>query len=1519
MSFLQYFRSILGETGPTGPTGSGGDGRIGVTGPTGPTGPGSGPLGLPGVTGPTGATGAAGSTGAQGNAGVTGAAGPAGSAGPIGATGFSATGPTGPTGGQTGPTGMTGPVGFSGTTGSTGPTGSVGATGATGPAGIAGLTGLQGATGPQGLSVTGATGGIGPTGAPGNNGFLGATGATGPQGPTGIQGATGVVGVAGSTGPTASTGPTGPAGNGPTGPKGVTGPTGFIGSIGATGPTGPGTGMTGKTGPAGPQGSVGPTGNTGSTGPAGPTGPGNGVTIGVINFTANFGTVTAQTGNTVTQSIPGLLVTDQVHVECVSAPPSGYQPPDAWVSAAGVLSLFFNTSRACTLGSLNYRLTVVRGPEQTIGNAPLSFTLANLANVNNVMNGMGLGASSGTTMAALPDLWSGDGTDLANGVNMTVTPNVIVNGVNGITVRANGTWNGTGQGRLQFNPAFFPELASQARIFGCYLQLNSGSLTNVTVKIGANASDSTNTYLSTPLLSTVTPTSGGAIVSGTYTTPASTGYMTDIIQISYTSGQAFDVTLFIGLAQDERGSTLHGLQTPGAAMIANDAFFTALPINYFGGHMESPGATGEPFPFTNGPTFSYSRGKSFNPECRWNDTTNPSAGTYNFASIDGWLALCTNNGITPIWTAFTGDVKPTYVGGTAANPTLAQWEAWITALVARYAGKIRIWEGINEVDGGVFYTGTQANAIAMQAFLYNTVKAADPGALVLSPTCTGSMTGLGYMRDLCLLSPSIDQYIDVWAVHNYNQSAHYIPELNLTNGVNHVWALTKFATQGQKPVWDTENGFGANTNVASNAGKMQFLAKTYILAKGAGHQGTMWYASDNTTYGTWWDATNGYEDPATAFKIVKTWLNGATMVGPPTASGTVWTTNLTRSGYTATIKWDSAASTYTVPSGITQMRDLNGNMWTVTTGQVIPLTSSPLLFESANTLGQFISGYYGITAGGKNKTVWDNARDGTFTGSGIVMAYNTPYGSYNNAETNALAANIVPTPPASWLSAADTMITTLKSASIWSTLDLFYCQANGAGSNGDTFNWVNPSVGRLTKNGTINYGTNAYAASDGTTGYYSSTFTVNSGKAVGGNAAFGYFCLSDDTTDNVSVFNSTGGKSRSNIQASASSLASMNGALNTSTSGSWGSKWGSTVGHWVIQQESTASVLEAFLDGASLGTSTQTYSVDSGTVQLLKSSTGTFTNRHISFVHYGSKLTSSQQLTLSQALYTFLASQGVKPLAGYLGLTTGPTNPAPYKHVSTGTGNSLYVPVTTSTATYTGEFQGRAGAYPYAVIKVNDPNYLNLTRFETHPGDYAPFDSTSGTIRRAQLASIDPTIVYGSAAIDLSFSFYIEPGTTWENGFVDIVDFHDSTSGVNCGPTHSINVPNNTNFFVWGRVNSSSFPYINQPIGNGATIGTSAVCAQGVWHHVRTTWQLSATGFCQSWFDGTQILSYSGPWGSGSGGNPYYQQMALYQGSDSGAATGKSAVWIANFEFDTTGTQPFASRITNPLPCPPLK
>jgi hypothetical protein len=507
---------------------------------------------------------------------------------------------------------------------------------------------------------------------------------------------------------------------------------------------------------------------------------------------------------------------------------------------------------------------------------------------------------------------------------------------------------------------------------------------------------------------------------------------------------------------------------------------------------------------------------------------------------------------------------------------------------------------------------------------------------------------------------------------------------------------------------------------------------------------------------------------------------------------------------------------------------------------------------------------------------------------------------YANAETTTLAGTITPAPAVAWLTAVDNAITNLKAAGIWQTFDLFYGFA-AVGANARTYNWVNTAIGRLTANGTINYVDNGYTASDGTTGWFSSSFPVNSGNATDGNAEFGYFCLSEARTENVSPFGTSGGKASFGMQVSTTAIGALSAKLNTSSAASFSSQWGSSVGHFVLQQNDNSAQLQGFLDGTLIGTSTQTHSTDTGTVQIFKNSAGAFTSRQTAFVHYGSKLTAPQQLILSKVLYNFLTAIGIKPKAGQIGLATGPTNLAPYKRIPLGpNGNDLVVPITQPGA-IRGLVQGRAGADAYALIRVNDPNYLSLWRHEVHQGDHTNFDTTNDRI--SIQSSVSLTVPWQTTC-DTAYSFWIENGTPVNFTFNDIITaMHDQTGGVNTGPTFAIN-PGDGRGFVWCY---ESGTYFQSPF---------FACAQGQWHSLRVAFRYdnAPNGFIQVWLDGVQIWNRTGVTHGTQAGAPFYLPFEYYRSP----VALPGAVWTANYEFDATGALPFASRVTNPLPVPPL-
>lgn len=160
--------------------------------------------------------------------------------------------------------------------------------------------------GAGGDTLNGTGGPVGPAGKDGAAGPKGDTGATGPAGPKGDKGLQGIQGPKGDVGPTGPAGKDGkngidgkPGAKGEDGKDGKNGTNGVDGKPGPKGDTGP-AGPKGDTGPAGPQGKPGKDGVNGQDGKPGPAGGAKPTVIKSANFSGGSGTVTCDTGYTMT-------------------------------------------------------------------------------------------------------------------------------------------------------------------------------------------------------------------------------------------------------------------------------------------------------------------------------------------------------------------------------------------------------------------------------------------------------------------------------------------------------------------------------------------------------------------------------------------------------------------------------------------------------------------------------------------------------------------------------------------------------------------------------------------------------------------------------------------------------------------------------------------------------------------------------------------------------------------------------------------------------------------------------------------------------------------------------------------------------------------------------------------------------------------------------------------------------------------------------------------------------------------
>lgn len=68
------------------------------------------------------------------------------------------------------------------------------------------------------------------------------------------------------------------------------------------------------------------------------------------------------------------------------------------------------------------------------------------------------------------------------------------------------------------------------------------------------------------------------------------------------------------------------------------------------------------------------------------------------------------------------------------------------------------------------------------------------------------------------------------------------------------------------------------------------------------------------------------------------------------------------------------------------------------------------------------------------------------------------------------------------------LVLDLKAAGVWTLLDVLYVFANNGGQDFATLNWINPTLYRCIRNGTLTFTSNVGYQSDGTTGYLNAQF-----------------------------------------------------------------------------------------------------------------------------------------------------------------------------------------------------------------------------------------------------------------------------------------------------------------------------------------------------------------------------------------------------------------------------------------------
>jgi hypothetical protein len=240
----------------------------------------------------------------------------------------------------------------------------------------------------------------------------------------------------------------------------------------------------------------------------------------------------------------------------------------------------------------------------------------------------------------------------------------------------------------------------------------------------------------------------------------------------------------------------------------------------------------------------------------------PKRDVYNWTRLDQHLAASEAKGVpslyvfcsTPAWAAQVPDSPPASVWGDNPTgncpPNPQDWGTIVDALIAhvrRPDGSLRIkfWEMWNETNSLGFYCGTNAQLLVLAQILYQKVKAADPTAMVTTPTPCWDKTNVVQAMDT-YLGMGFGKYADIVSFHGYVSDG--APAASIGSTLDGLKALlTKY--QVKLPLWDTEYGFKSPALVPDSQ-KAQWVRDSIAIRAQKGIAAAFWYQWDNQTHGT---------------------------------------------------------------------------------------------------------------------------------------------------------------------------------------------------------------------------------------------------------------------------------------------------------------------------------------------------------------------------------------------------------------------------------------------------------------------------------------------------------------------------------------------------------------------------------------------------------------------------------------------------------------------------------------------
>jgi hypothetical protein len=298
----------------------------------------------------------------------------------------------------------------------------------------------------------------------------------------------------------------------------------------------------------------------------------------------------------------------------------------------------------------------------------------------------------------------------------------------------------------------------------------------------------------------------------------------------------------------------------------------------------------------------------------------PAKGQFNWSPLDFWLQQTEAHHVqfdyvflnVPAWTSLRTDEPCAGKRvGCAAPPKIGDWDEFVRALVSRYKGRIASYELWNEPNASGYWSGTPTQMAELAEHAYGIIKSIDPAAIVTTPAA--SSTGWPLAHDAWMdqyLDAGGGKYADVVAWHGYSgrNDRPALPPEELPDQIRALRAVLDKHGMGQKPIWNTEGGWGKNDQLPDEQAQASFLMRWYLLQFTHGVARAYWYQWDNPNWGTLWREGAGTDAAGIAYEQVHQWIAGTTAVTPCSKreSSQLWTCDLHKGSALYRVAWSTS-------------------------------------------------------------------------------------------------------------------------------------------------------------------------------------------------------------------------------------------------------------------------------------------------------------------------------------------------------------------------------------------------------------------------------------------------------------------------------------------------------------------------------------------------------------------------------------------------------------------------------------